>query len=224
MAKLEGETFLRTLLQGYYGPTEAEPIRRAMLDATYFLAPEVVSATQGLPLVRARRMTAGEARDTIVEGGDFVSDNFPPHYVFCAATDDKRHKGSTELCHIYGGKGEARDPFFYTNLANLCLVPSFLAKFADTHPPTVALLKGCSFILYGFDPRGEMRGRSIDPSLRQRIKIASPVKQGLFSSLQDREDTRFLAAKTAGYLFAEDGSINRSDPWVAAMIARQAVR
>ena len=169
-------------------------------------------------------MTAGEKKDTVVQGGDFVSDNFPPHYVFCAATSDKRHKGSTELCHIYGGKGEARDTFFYTNLANLCLVPSFLAKFADTHPPTVTLLKECSFILYGFDPKGEMRGRSIDPSLRQRIKIASPVKRGLFFSLQGQSDARFLTAKTAGYLFAEDGIINRSDPWVAAMMARKAVR
>src|SRR5438552_13322228 len=114
--KIEGSTFLFTLLRTHYGRNEEHPVRRAVLEATYFIDPAVVAQAKLLPIVRARRMNGDERKNTIVVG-EFVSDNFPPDYVFRAAMSDVRDQGSTQLCHIYGGNGEARDPFFYTNLA-----------------------------------------------------------------------------------------------------------
>lgn len=146
--EMEGHTFLRAILRSHYGKNEPEPLHRAVVESAFFIDPLVVAQTGRLPLLRARRMDSGERKNTVVNG-EFVSDNFPPHYVFLAATDHTRDNGSTHLCHIYGGNGEARDTFFYTNLANLCLLPSFLAKHADTDDTVVDLLKECAFLLYG---------------------------------------------------------------------------
>ena len=109
--KIEGAAFLQTLLRAHYGADEQQPLRRAILEATYFIDPAVVAQTHNLPIIRARRMNGGEPKNTVV-GAEFVSDNFPPDYVFRAATSDSRDQGSTQLCHVYGGKGEARDTYF----------------------------------------------------------------------------------------------------------------
>lgn len=221
--KIEGHSFLRRLLTRCYADA-GDPVRQAVLDSTYFIDPEVVAQTKCLPVLRARRMdaAAGERKSSIAPDGIFVSDNFPPDYVFRAATSDKRDQGTTHLCHIYGGKGEARETFFYTNLANLCLVPSFLAKLADTDDSVVNLLKECSFVLYGFDPKCEMRGRQVD-GLRERIQIAAPPATPLFEVLGRKDNAKFRCAKQAGFLFSAAGEINSSDPWVSEMVRRGTV-
>lgn len=277
--KIEGSTFLQTLLRTHYGSEEKQPLRRAILETTYFIDPAVVAQTKNLPIIRARRTNDGERKNTVV-GGEFVSDNFPPDYVFRAATSDTRDKGSTQLCHIYGGKGEARDTFLYTNLANLCLMPAFLAKFADTDPAIVELLKECAYVLYSFDPLGTRAQRQMPPplirretkrrgsrtgsddesiramrtllrltpdqkakdaiqaeidkrleelkpkttnteALRGMIRTAAPPKGTLFESLTQKTDARFLDARSAGFLFASNGTINEANPWVADMISRR---
>ncbi|NPD26783.1 hypothetical protein [Corallococcus exiguus] len=218
---IEGSSFLVAVLRKYYGLEEPHPIRRAVLDSTYFLHPDVVGETRGLPIVRARRLSSPESKNTVATDGDFVSDNFPPDYVFRAAMADKRNQGSTQLSHIYGGNGEARDTFFYTNLANLCLMPSFLAKLADTDESTVTLLKQCAYVLYGFNPRLEVNVQSVAPDLRGRLKLAAPLKKPLHRALAACWDAKFLRAKAAGYLFTPEGTVNDTDPWVAAMVTRQ---
>ncbi|MCY1043182.1 hypothetical protein OV208_17830 [Corallococcus sp. bb12-1] len=218
---IEGSSFLLTVLWKYYGPEEPNPVRRAVLDSTYFLHPDVVAQTKGLPIVRARRLTSPERKNTVAADGDFVSDNFPPDYVFRAAMTDTRDQGSTQLSHIYGGNGEARDAFLYTNLANLCLMPSFLAKFADTDASTVTLLKQCAYVLYGFNPRREVNVQSVNPELRGRLKLATPLKKPLHSALAGLRDAKFLRAKAAGYLFTPEGAVNDTDPWVAEMVIRR---
>lgn len=220
---IEGHSFLLRLLQSHYGPQESNPIRRAVLDSTYFIHPDVVAETKALPVVRARRMQAGERKNSVV-AGDFVSDNFPPDYVFRAATSDLRDQGSTQLCHIYGGKGEARDTYFYTNLANLCLMPAFLAKFADTDPAVTTLLKQCAFVLYGFDPMGVLATQDIDPGLRGRLRLASKPKAPLHEIVASKRDARFISARIAGCVFTPKGAIDVRDPWVAQMIQRSGTR
>lgn len=217
---IEGKTFLRAVLQRFYGPSEENPLSRAVLDSTYFLHPDVVLQTNGLPIIRARRSAPGERKNTLSPDGDFVSDNFPPDYVFRAAMDHKREQGSTQLSHIYGGNGEARDTFYYTNLANLCLMPSFLAKLADTDPGTVALLKRCAYVLYGFNPRGELTPADADAELRRRLKIASPIRRPLYEQLKRLRNADFLRARAAGFLFRADGRIDEAHPWVSAMLSR----
>lgn len=222
--KLDGNEFLIRVLRRYYPDSEREVLTRAILESACFIHPEVVAQTRNLPILRARRMDAGrgEKKNTVV-AGEFVSDNFPPDYVFRAATSDERVQSSTVLCHIYGGKGEARDTFFYTNLANLCLVPAFLAKLCDTDEAIVALLKQCAFVLYGFDPRREFDGFPPDPAIRDRVRIATPPRGTLVDALSRRRDKNYLAARGAGFLFANDGTLDREDPWVREMMARTAV-
>jgi hypothetical protein len=220
MKKMEGHSFLRSVLRSHYGSEEPEPIHRAVVESAYFIDPSVVAQTGRLPLLRARRMASDERRNTVVNA-EFVSDNFPPHYVFLAATSHLRDNGSTHLCHIYGGNGEARDTFFYTNLANLCLLPSFLAKHADTDDAIVNLLKECAFLLYGFDPTGEVGARQRTPGLRERIQITSPPNRPLYEVLQAKRDAKFIAARTAGFLFTPGGTIDRGAPWVSEMMTRR---
>lgn len=220
--KMEGHSFLRSVLRSHYGKDEAEPLHRAVVESAFFIDPSVVAQTGRLPILRARRMDggAGERKNTVVEE-EFVSDNFPPHYVFVAATAHSRDNGSTHLCHIYGGKGVARDTFFYTNLANLCLLPSFLAKHADTDGAVVSLLKECSFLLYGFDPTGQIAGRQRTPGLRDRIRTAAPPVRPLFEVLLTKRNANFVAAKAAGFVFSAEGTINRGVPWVSEMMSRR---
>lgn len=220
--KMEGHSFLQRVLRSHYGKDEPEPLHRAVIDSAFFIDPSVVAQTERLPILRARRMDggAGERKNTVV-GGEFVSDNFPPHYVFVAATDHTRDNGSTQLCHIYGGNGEARDTFMYTNLANLCLLPAFLADHADTNGAVVDLLKECSFLLYGFDPTGNVARRQRTPGLRERIRTAAPPVRPLFEVLLKKRNANFIAAKAAGFLFSPDGAINRTAPWVAEMVSRR---
>lgn len=218
--KMEGHSFLHAVLRSHYGDAEPDPLHRAVVESAIFIDPRVVAQTGQLPLLRARRMRSGERKNTVVDG-ELVSDNFPPHYVFIAATSYTRDTGSTHLCHIYGGKGEARETFLYTNLANLCLLPSFLAKHADTDPAVVDLLKECSFLLYGFDPTREMTGRRRTPGLRERIRTAAPPERSLFEVLEKKRNAVFLAAKAAGFLFSAAGVIDRSSPWVSEMVMRK---
>ena len=220
--KMEGHSFLQSVLRSHYGKAEPAPLHRAVVDSAFFIDPAIVAQTGRLPVLRARRMDAGagERKNTVVKG-EFVSDNFPPHYVFVAATDHTRDNGSTHLCHIYGGNGEARDTFLYTNLANLCLLPSFLAKHADTDDAVVNLLKECSFLLYGFDPTGKIAGRQRTPDLRERIRTAAPPTRPFFEVLQTKRNANFIAAKAAGFLFTPAGTINRGAPWVSDMVSRR---
>ena len=62
MPKLEGTQFLLTLLRSHYGKDEEHLIRRAVLEATYFIDLVVVAQTELLPIIRARRVNSGEKR------------------------------------------------------------------------------------------------------------------------------------------------------------------
>lgn len=217
---IEGDNFLFELVMKHYGlPDRQSAIEAAILETTYFIHPDVVRHTECLPILRARRVNEGERRHSLV-GEEFVSDNFPPDYVFRAAMAERREQGSTHLCHIYSKNREARDTFFYTNLANLCLMPSFLAKLADTNNQVVEFLKECSYSLFGFDPYGIFVGRAprIQPA---NIKTATPRLESLDTYLGQGKNKGFLQAKKAGYLFDQHGRVNRNDPWVNKMIDRR---
>src|SRR6266511_1782643 len=79
---IRGDRFLLSLLKSRYGGNEDEALRAAVLDTTWFVAPEVVAQTEGLPVVNAIRLTSGERKNAPNADGTFVSDNFPPHYAF----------------------------------------------------------------------------------------------------------------------------------------------
>ncbi len=218
---IRGDRFLLSLLKSRYGGNEDEALRAAVLDTTWFVAPEVVAQTEGLPVVNAIRLTSGERKNAPNADGTFVSDNFPPHYAFCSAIAERRDPKSTELCHIYGGRGEAREAFLYTNLANLCLMPACLAKLSSASYRVEALLKECSYVLYGFDPFRDTSRAKVTVR-RDEIRCATAPKALLGRVLSDKREKRFHAAKCCGYLFDDRGRIARDDPWVRAMLGKQA--
>ena len=218
---IEGEDFLFQILRAHYKTEEKNTaLASAVLESCYFIDPAVVATTQCLPIVRSRRVKEGEKKNSLVNG-DFVSDNFPPDYIFRAAMADERHSGSTWLCHIYSKDGESGSSFFYTNLANLCLMPAFLAKFADTNGFIVDLLKRCSYELYGFNPYARDFGKTVS-ELKDKIQIARRRDEPIGQYLNRMKEKRFLQAKAAGFLFDVEGNINEVSSWVQEMKGRMA--
>jgi hypothetical protein len=78
-------------------------------------------------------------------------DNAGAHIVFSAASDIRILGRHLNLNHLYGGDSVE----LFTNLRNLCITPSFLAKLTDGNRSIVQLLRRRAFVLYGFAPEGE---------------------------------------------------------------------
>ena len=221
MPRIEGHTPFLNILRSHYGEVDDQTVlRRAVLDNCYFLDPSVVSQAENLPIFRARRKRGGETPETIVDGFH-VSQNLPPDLAFFVATPDTRDRSSVQLCHIYGGTGEARDPFYYTNLANLCLLPNFLVKLSDTNTYIKNLLKGCSFALYNFAPQGEISPEYVDGIDPMQLKKTSLLDIALGMRIAANDSAPFGRVRDVGCLFGADGQIQHNDLWVQEMIARR---
>ncbi len=210
--KICGYSKILEILEKYYKIEDTdELLKTAVLDNTYFVHRDIVAQTQNLPIYKCRRNRKGEKGDTMVDGV-YVSSNFPPGYALNSAIKEKRENSSTTLCHIYSKDDEAYNDYFYTNLANLCIMPNFLSKFSDTDSITRKLLEQCSLALYEFNPYNDLSPLPKDDI--DRIKTASKPSDPFFDLLMKSNSKVIKGAMDAGFIFDENSTTAPRSEWV----------
>lgn len=86
--------------------------------------------------------------------GVYVDDNCCPDIALQCCFELRRHQASTQVCHIFPSE-YSQHPLYFTSLANLALVPSWLAKTTDTDPTVTPVLRWAVRLVYGFCPRSD---------------------------------------------------------------------
>ena len=93
----------------------------------------------------------------------------------------------------------------YTNLANLCASPAFLAKLTDTNSGIVALLQYRAFDLYGWKPNElDEPNKPVGYSSLQWCPPLPPVRdvhETLSAQLERRKDRTTRMVEETGWLF-----------------------
>ncbi len=195
----------RLALVGVIHQTQYGSLEQAVASLTVFSHPETVAQTGNravFPIIRdfARRGTT-EIRDGLHVGLD---DNKAPTDAFLWANQIKRRPPDLQFNHVHA---RSVDPTCYTNLANLCVSPAFLAKMTDTNQDIVQLLQYRAFDLYGWQPEGASvpsKPNSYDALVW--CPPLPPVKEvhaALSEQVARRKDRTTRMIRQTGWLFGE---------------------
>ena len=151
--------------------TAYRDLEQAVASLTVFSHPDTVAQTGAralFPIVRdVRRRGETEERGGRLIGFD---DNKAPTDAFLWANLMKRRPQDLQFNHVYA---LSDDVDCYTNLANLCVSPAFLAKLTDTNPQVTELLKFRVYDLYGWHPSGA--ARPSEPERYRRLVWSAPL-------------------------------------------------
>jgi hypothetical protein len=128
-------------------------LEQAVASLALFSHPSTVAQTRGEAIFRIVRGPIPQ-RGHIVPFGDghpvLLDDNTGPTDAFIWANQLRRGAYSdVQFCHIWQESG---NPRCYTNLANICVLPAFLAKLSDTHPCITMLLRQRAREIYDWQP------------------------------------------------------------------------
>lgn len=191
-------------------------LAQAVASLALFSHPETVEQSAGRALFRIVRGPIPQ-RGHIVpfdDGGTvLLDDNTGPTDAFIWANRIRRGTyADVQFCHIWQHSG---DPEAYTNLANMCVLPAFLAKLSDTHPTMTALLRARATALYGWQPRmpaGTAVATSPDgldwaPCLPPNPALEATLRAEMRTKPKSRTST---SAREIGWLFSgwrPDGSL-----------------
>ena len=123
-------------------------LHRAVASLTIFTDPLTVEALGSANLFRTVRDAArrGEIVET-TEGPVMLDDNKSPTDAFMWANNWTKRGRDLQFNHVYQASDEVAH---YTNLRNICVSPSFLAKLTDTHEEVTELLRYRVYDLYGY--------------------------------------------------------------------------
>lgn len=199
--KLDGFEALNALVAAsVYGS-----VAQAVASLTIFSHPDTVAQTEAralFPIVRdfKRRGEVGEIGGRLV-GFD---DNTSPTEAFSWANRISRRPRDLQFNHVYS---RSDDPDSYTNLANLCVSPSFLAKLTDTDAEVQSLLRYRAFDVFGWHPTDEPRpdkpavyddliwARTLPPTEELRKVVEAQIAK------RDNRTTRMI--EQTGWLWGE---------------------
>jgi hypothetical protein len=78
---------------------------------------------------------------------------------------------SVQFNHLYA---DSKNVALYTNLCNIVMTPTFIAKLTDKHPSITELLKYRAFKLYGFDPENKL-STATPPKEYEGLEWAKPL-------------------------------------------------
>lgn len=122
----------------------------AVARLAVFTHPDTVKKLDARPLFRiVRGLPRGHVTES-EEGPVMRDDNTGPTDAFLHANGMRRTEyKDVQFCHIWR---DSQSVEAYTNLANLVVLPAFLAKLSDTHPEIRAMLQARSYALYGWLP------------------------------------------------------------------------
>ena len=176
---------------------------QAVASLTVFSHPLTVAQTgvQALfPIVRKMG-----SRGSVELLGDRLvgyDDNTSPTEAFLWANQLKHRPRDLQFNHVYS---RSDDPDCYTNLANICVSPSFLAKLTDTDPRVQELLRFRSFDLYGWHPVDEIQPE--EPGDYGDLKWVEPlpanddVRTDLTRQIQKRNNRTTRMVSQTGWLW-----------------------
>lgn len=129
-------------------------------------------------------------------------DNTSPTEAFSWAKGLTRRPRDLQFNHVYS---LSSDPACYTNLANICISPSFLAKLTDTDDDIQALLRYRSFDLYGWHPETEKQPDK--PHAYDDLIWAKPMRakdnarEALETKVRNRDNRTTRIIAQTGWLF-----------------------
>jgi len=150
-------------------------VEQAVASLAAFTNPETVAQANGHNLFRIVRgpiPQRGQIVDYRDGGQVLLDDNTGPTDAFLWANGVRRGQYSdVQFCHIWQA---ADDVQAYTNLANICVLPAFLAKLSDTHPRIVLMLRWRAEQLYGWRP-STASSVPHDPTF-EHLEWAAPLK------------------------------------------------
>jgi hypothetical protein len=189
---------------------------QAVASLALFSNPQTVAQSAGQALFRIVRgsiLRRGEITRHPDGREVLLDDNTGPTDAFLWANRLKRGSYTdVQFCHVWQA---SEDPASYTNLANLCLLPAFLAKLSDTHPRIVLMLRWRAEQLYGWRPAGE-KAMSPDPGYAELVWAEPfPATADLAGVLRAEMSTKAksrttISARTIGWVFSDwqpDGSL-----------------
>lgn len=149
----DGKAILRFVLEA----SEYQSIPQAIAALTVFSHPTTVEQTRYLNLFRIIRCRSisDRGKPALLDNGTRVmlDDNTSPTEAFIWANGISRSTyQDIQFNHIWS---DSKDVSLYTNLANICVSPAFLAKLTDTDGYICELLRFRAYELYnGFAPFG----------------------------------------------------------------------
>ncbi len=192
-------------LQALIEASAYQSLAQAVASLTLFSHPNTVAQTGAkaiFPIIRnfKRRGEVGELDGQLV-GFD---DNTSPTEAFSWANGLTRRPRDLQFNHVYS---LSSDPACYTNLANLCISPSFLAKLTDTDDDIQALLRYRSFDLYGWHPETETQPDK--PRAYSDLIWAEPmpakgdIRQTLETQARNRDNRTTRIIAQTGWLFGK---------------------
>ena len=152
--------------------SEWKTVEQALASLTVFASPITLEETNYRPVFRIIRGSTQRGNIDYENRVMFdIDGNHGPIFAFCWATGFFGAKNYLQFNHIYGGRTESKNVEFFTNLANICVTPTFLAKFTDKHFAT--LLQFRAWDLFGFrSPQGAIPPK---PDAYDRLEWASPL-------------------------------------------------
>lgn len=201
--QFDGKAVLHSVLE----TSEYNSISQAIASLTLFSHPVTVAQTNYQNLFRVIRCSSMSQRGSYAELTEnfqvMLDDNMAAIEAFIWSNEILRGK-DCQFNHIWS---DSKNVSLYTNLANICVSPSFLAKLTDTDKFVCELLRFRSYELYnGFSPDGTKINK---PEGYDNLVWAEPLPpiQDLESRLRNemkrkRSNRTVRSAKEIGWLFS----------------------
>lgn len=199
--ELDGFEALKSLVEA----SDYGSIQQAIASLTVFSHPETVAQTGAKAIFLIVRDLKRRGKVAEVNGRLIgFDDNTSPTEALCWANDWTKRPRDLQFNHVYT---RSSDPDCYTNLANICVSPSFLAKLTDTDPYIQSLLRYQAFDLFGWLPIEPQE--LIRPSNYENLIWAKPllpryyVVERLKRQIANRTNRTTRIIKQTGWLFEE---------------------
>jgi hypothetical protein len=203
--RLDGRSELERLLKASrYGS-----IPQAVASLAIFSHPSTVQQCSGSAVFRIVRGKASSERGQETTASDglpaMLDDNTGPTDTFLWSNGIGRNACcDVQFCHLWQ---RSSDPRCYTNLANICILPSFLAKLSDTHEEVVRLLRLRAFELYAWKPNDAQTPDTADGlgvTWAECLPPTGDLATSLRSALLHNPKSRTTAsARQFGWLFSD---------------------
>lgn len=201
----DGKAALRFVLEA----SEYQSIPQAIASLTLFSHPITVEQSRYLNLfrvIRCRLMNERGKYDRLADGSRaMLDDNTAPTEAFIWANGISRSAyQDVQFNHLWP---DSKDVSLYTNLANICVSPSFLAKLTDTDGYICELLRFRAYEFYnGFAPGGRV---PVKPKGYESLIWAEPLppvydlEHKLRTEMSRKRSNRTVrSAKEIGWLFS----------------------
>lgn len=180
-------------------------LEQAVASLSVFTHPSTVQQLNGKNLFQTIRGKRGRMAETEF-GTVMEDDNKSPTDAFIWLHGWKRgHFKDVQFNHIWTKSKSVKD---YTNLANVVVTPSFLAKVTDTNNEIVGLLRYRAFDLFGYKPQDEITPK--EPKVYRQLSWSSPlpevsdVERTLRVAMSTKQKDRTTrTARELGWLFSD---------------------